>query len=728
MSLRLSLVSAKVSDAWSKARRRYFDPALDVLQLNVGKAKLSWLLAGINILLVILVVGGLSVSAVSLLRKLADNQGIVRVQFAGATAREELRRTHEDLLTAARGIAAQGALRRLVHPESATSLEPVLRRACQAASADNCAAVRGQSVLAQTDPSLDWKLVLAAHEEQGERFFVAPPPPAEPMLGAVVTIDGVDDAQVYALRALSGALAEKLSERAGLEVRLVGIRDYARAGGDDVTQLHTNAVSDGLSAAERVKDSNVFASSFPVFASTGEAIALIETRLPTGELDAVVSALVRRLWITALLLGGLAVLAAVWLGREVAQPVRELTNAAERLGHGDFSTSIPVHGAAEVGVLSRTMETMRHNLVDLTSALRKREAEAQAVLNGVIEGVYAVDRERRVTYLNPQAARLLGIPPEDAIGRFCGNVLKPCVVNGHRPCETSCPILQARASGSASAVEQLQINDESPRNVIVTSTAPVDGLQVQVIRDETELEAVRRARDSVLANISHEFRTPLAAQLASIELLRDGLATMSESQRRELVMSLERGTHRLTRLIDNLLESVRIEAGQLAIRRQSLTLPELIDDAREMLGSLFEQRRQTLKVDLPEDLPWIEGDSLRLTQVFVNLMANANKYAPENSVVRVGAKAADGKVDVWIEDEGAGVPEASHGSIFDRFSRGKEEEPEPGGLGLGLWIVKSIVERHGGTVRAERTDQGRTRFSVTLPRSGESPDVSQDSR
>lgn len=715
MASRPSSLRAVAPELVAKVRRKLSDAARAARDLDLSKAKLSWLLAGINILLVMLVVGGISISAVGLLRKLADNQGIVRVQFAGATAREELRRVSEDALTAARGVAAQPTLRRIARTETATALEPVLRRACQAAAAEACLLLQDQTVIAQSMAVAALPEILAAHSEQGERFMVAPAAPALPMLGAVAPVDGDATLRVYVLRTFDADLAAKLTERAGLDVRLIGYRAHASASPDELTQLHTAAMSDGRFAASRIKELDVFASSFPVFASTGEAIALIETRLPTAELDAVVSALVRRLWITALILGGLAVAAAVWLGREVAQPVRELTNAAERLGHGDFSTSIPVHGAAEVGVLARTMETMRHNLVDLTSALRKREAEAQAVLNGVIEGVYAVDRERRITYLNPQAARLLGIPAEDAIGRFCGNVLKPCLVNGQRPCETACPILQARTSGSARAVEQLQLMDDAPRNAVVTSTAPVDGLQVQVIRDETELEAVRRARDSVLANISHEFRTPLAAQLASIELLRDGLETMSEAQRRDLVMSLERGTHRLTRLIDNLLESVRIESGQLAIRRQSLTLSELIDDAREMVGSLFEQRNQTLEVSIPEELPWIEGDGLRLTQVFVNLLANANKYAPENSTVRIGARAHDNAIDAWVEDEGPGVSEAAHGSIFDRFSRGKDEEPEPGGLGLGLWIVKSIVERHGGTVRAERTSEGRTRFTVSLP-------------
>src|SRR4029077_6316113 len=140
-----------------------------------------------------------------------------------------------------------------------------------------------------------------------------------------------------------------------------------------------------------------------------------------------------------------------------------------------------------------------------------------------------------------------------------------------------------------------------------------------------ELEGVRRARDSVLANISHEFRTPLAAQLASIELLLEGMSSMAPERQEELVRSLERGTLRLTRLIDNLLESVRIESGQLGIRRQSVELREVGEDAQALVGSLLPLRRQTLEVTLPEDLPLIGGEKPRLTQVFVNLLANANK-------------------------------------------------------------------------------------------------------
>jgi signal transduction histidine kinase len=361
------------------------------------------------------------------------------------------------------------------------------------------------------------------------------------------------------------------------------------------------------------------------------------------------------------------------------------------------------------------MDDMRRNLIELTATLRRRESEAQAMLQGVVEGVFAVDGERKVRYLNPQAARMLGVDAAVAVGRFCGDVLRPCGSGGQRPCDTACPILIARESGKGQATELLEREDGARRVVVITSAGPTEGLQVQVMRDETEVEAVRRARDSILANISHEFRTPLAAQQASIELLRDGLATMSREQVEELVVSLQRGTLRLTRLIDNLLESVRIESGQLGIRRQVVELAQVIEDAEQLVAGLLAQRKQMLHVELPAGLPTIQGDAQRLTQVFTNLLANANKFGPEGSEIRIGAETGVGEVSLWVEDQGAGVPELDGASIFERFYRSADQDPEPRGLGLGLWIVKSIVERHGGRVRVERTTDGRTRFSVTLP-------------
>lgn len=687
---------------------------LSALWPDPTHTSLGWWMVAVHVVLVLLVAVGLSATAIGMLRALADQQGKARVLLAGATAHEDLRRMTEDALSSARVLAQRPTLRRLLDEHQDEAVVPFLRRFCDTSQLDACAVFSGATLLAATGPALDWQGIRSESAEQGPTFLALPSNMHLPAFGAFVSMPGAGDIRVYVLRLLDARLASELTQRVGTPVRFVDYRTYTADPVNAYTALYSAALADGRSAARRLDSLGLYEASVPLFASSGEAIGFIDAGVPIGLVESSTSRLIRSLVLTTLALAAFAVLAGTILSRRVLGPVKALTDASVRIGQGDFSVSIPPGGAAEVGALARTMEDMRRNLLELTGALRRREAEAQAVLGGIIEGVYAVDEHRNVRYLNAQAARLLRVEPQEAVGRFCGDVLKPLPDNGRRPCDHRCPILTARAEGSAQCVERLQRGKET-RTAVVSSAAPAEGMQVQVIRDETELEAVRRARDSVLANISHEFRTPLAAQLASIELLLDNLDTMPPAHRRELTESLQRGTLRLTRLIDNLLESVRIESGQLAIRRQSVDLAEVIEDAKALIGSLLALRRQRLEVLLPEERPLIEGDQHRLTQVFVNLLANASKFAPEGSTVRIGCESGERQLAAWVEDEGPGPPSPAAEGLFAPFSRGAGQEPEPGGLGLGLWIVRSIIERHGGNVRMERTGEGRTRFTMILP-------------
>jgi signal transduction histidine kinase len=695
---------------------------LERLRIDPATTRLRWWLAGSEVVIVLMVAGGLSLYAGERLRQEADSQGTARVQLGGAMARETLRRMEEDALAAARSIGDDPALQQALGASN-QDVDAVLRRLCPPDSAEACALFDGARLLSHTGANLPWNEILLSIARQGHIFLAAPVASPTALFGATAPVSAHEGFSIIVVHPLDARLAANLSQAAGLAIRLIDYRSYTTAAVDQLSSVHSASLADGHYAVAHIQPLDLYVASFPLFTSAGEVIALIEARLPAAQIDSEIRSLIHRLLITALVLALLAVLAGAVLGQFVAGPVQDLTEAAQRLSQGDFSTSIPMGGTAEVGALARTMEDMRRNLVNLTGTLRRREAEAQGVLAGIVEGVFAVDRDRNIRYLNPQAAKLLGVDPQAAVGRFCGDLLKPQNVNGVRPCEADCPILRARITGTAQSLERLALTEAAVRTTIITSSGMVEGLQVQVLRDETELEAVRRARDSVLANISHEFRTPLAAQLASIELLRDGLNTMPPPAREKLVVSLERGTLRLTRLIDNLLESVRIESGLLSIRQQSAALGEVILDAQALVDSLLVQRQQSLEVELPDDLPLVHGDKTRLTQVFVNLIANANKFAPDGSVLRIGATGKGEQVETWVEDEGPGVPEGDAESVFERFRRGTDAEPEPGGLGLGLWIVKSVIERHGGTIVVGRTVQQRTRFSFTLPISPETREL-----
>ena len=699
---KLKAVWLRLAKAWKPGLQR-------LIARPHSLERLLLLTMGVVVLLTIVAI---ALASVGLLRDQAAEQALARVRTAAHAARYEIRRVSEDTVTAARLLAGRPTLGRLAEGSNSLQLQLFLRRFCDTAGLDACAVFHDTRLLAATGAEIPWDQAIAAAREQGDGFMIASR--ARGPLGALVEIPGLEGGQVMAIRQLDDRLAQKLSQQVGMEVHLLPLTDWLEAVDPAYRDVHSEALATGDIAVSPIPARGQYAASLPLFASTGEAILLIEARLPAEDVAGVVASFVRRLVFVTILLAALALLAALVLARRIGAPLSALANSAERLGQGDFSSSIPAQGTQEVAALARTMDDMRRNLIDLTRTLRHREAEAQAVLQGVVEGVYAVDSERRIRYLNPQAARMLGAPADELIGKFCGDVLKPRDVDGRRPCDTNCPIYTARDDGKAQSTEHIDAGGV-PRTVVITSAAPAGGLQVQVLRDETELEAVRRARDSVLANISHEFRTPLSAQLASVELMLDGLDAMPRERLGELLESLQRGTLRLTRLIDNLLESVRIESGQLGIRRQPVGLAQVVEDAQDLMAGLLTQRRQVLRIALPDDLPVISGDAQRLTQVVTNLLANASKFGPEDSEITIGAARENGSVELYVEDAGPGAPELEGTSIFERFYRAADQEPDPRGLGLGLWIVKSIIERHGGLVRAERTPAGLTRFSVTLP-------------
>jgi signal transduction histidine kinase len=670
-------------------------------------------------LLVVLAVAAMSIFSIAALRRLADAEGLTRVELAVSSAREGIRLSTEDLLTTARTLGERPALQRQLRGPVPETLQPFLARYCESVAVDACALVRGDDLIATTPGPIEWDLVLAAADEQGERFLITGAAPKIALSGARAGVEEHPGVTVIVLRNLDERLAARLTERTGVPIQIV---DYAsfEPGEGPLAILNTDALSRGGTVAAYIDALDAYAASLPFASTSGETIALLDARLAVAEVMAPASDMTRNILFVAALIAALALATSIFIGHYWISAVEGLTDAAERLGSGDLAASIPIGGGKELTLLGTTLERMRTNLVELTADLRRSEMEAKAVLGGIVEGVYSVDEERRIRFLNPQAERLLKVSAHDAIGRFCGDVLKPALdAHGRRPCEHSCPIIEVRRGGSGRALEQVApLSPDSPRRVVIASAPPsADGMQVQVLRDETELEAARRTRDTVLANISHEFRTPLAAQLASIELLRDGIGAMDEEGQRELVSSLHRGTQRLAWLIDNLLESVRIEAGQLAIRHQDVVLEDVIVAARELIEPLIAQRGQRIELTIGNDVPVVRGDQQRLTQVVVNLLANANKFAPQDSTIRIGVRGNEtGGLVFWIEDEGVASPGIEDARLFDQFRRSRgEADRDESGIGLGLFIVRSIVERHGGTVRLERTEQGRTRATVELP-------------
>ena len=676
----------------------------------------SWLSGG-SLLIVFAALGIMAMVSSLVVSRFAQRQALARSQLAVSTARDYLRRLGETSVGVARTLAANSTLnRQLVEPVNALTLGIFLRNYCESVAARACAVGASTGIVAASDAALPWTDIAGAQREQGERFALAPRTTGPALLGAAAHLSTAPQLTVLIVQALDGPLLAEAGRQAGARVRAQNIGNYRAPDDDPMTALHAAALGARSDSAARVAALDSYAASTVLVNSAGEPVALIDALVPATEFDRSAATYRRVVLLVSLLVAALAGLAGLLAARWLAAPVVRLADMARRIGQGDFSPAVPAAIPRELNLLAHAMDEMRQNLIELTDRLRRRESEAQAVLNGVVEGVYVTDEQRIIRYANAQFMRLLHRDAGTVIGHFCGDVLHPTLPMAQRPCDQHCPIIQARTQGAARCVETLRLADESNLSTVVVSAAPSDGRQVQLLRDETDVEAARRARDSVLGNISHEFRTPLAAQLAAVELLRSGLNHLQPAEQSHLLANVERGVLRLMRLIDNLLESVRIESGQLSLRSQQVELAATVRDAVELLAPLLEQQQLRVAVDLAalQGRPVI-GDAQRLQQVFVNLLANAIKFAPAGSSIYLGGACDAATLYIWVEDEGPGVPAGDSNLLFERFRRGEHNEPDSPGLGLGLWIVRSIVARHAGSVHVERTAQSRTRFVIALP-------------
>jgi signal transduction histidine kinase len=219
-----------------------------------------------------------------------------------------------------------------------------------------------------------------------------------------------------------------------------------------------------------------------------------------------------------------------------------------------------------------------------------------------------------------------------------------------------------------------------------------------------------------LANISHDFRTPMAALNASLEYLLDDFYQLSREDIYRLLKSVHLSVNNLQTLIDNLLESSNIEAGRFTIRPRSIELSDVISEAIHVIQPFFDRRMQKLTTDVPEELPDIFGDHLRLRQVLVNLLSNASKFGPLGQPIHISAEVAeDGMVRVSIADRGPGIPEQYRKNLFQRFLRLNEPDGAQYGIGLGLSVVKIIVEEHTGSVGVAERPGGGSIFWFTVP-------------
>jgi two-component system sensor histidine kinase BaeS len=233
-----------------------------------------------------------------------------------------------------------------------------------------------------------------------------------------------------------------------------------------------------------------------------------------------------------------------------------------------------------------------------------------------------------------------------------------------------------------------------------------------------ERDQLDRMKDEFVLTASHELRSPLTSVQGFAELLLLERDRLSPKQAETVEVILDNTRH-LVRLLNDLLDLARSDAGRLTIKPEPAAAAALIEDAVRTMRAQFDARGQALRLEIETDLPAIEADRDRIRQVLVNLLTNANEYCPEGAGIAVKARSADAEVEIDVIDDGPGIPPQQLEHIFERFTRGDAGETQRvGGTGLGLAISKSLIELHGGTIAAESTPGAGSTFRVRLPAIG----------
>lgn len=409
---------------------------------------------------------------------------------------------------------------------------------------------------------------------------------------------------------------------------------------------------------------------------------------------------------TALALGTTAVMG-VALARTITGPIRALTRTAAQIAGGDFKQTIQIRSADEIGQLGATFNTMTNRLIESLGEVQDEKNRVEVILTHMADGLVAADKAGHVVRLNEAAQRMLAVEEAEALGRHLDE-LWPTMGFGELAtvaAETDHALIQEVRFGSLIFTARVT---PLPRESQAAGT-------VIVIQDVTEMKRLTEMRREFVANVSHELRTPLTSVKSYVETLIDGAAE-DPDLRMQFLQVVESETDRMTRLVRDLLNLSQLDQGGVQWEVASHAVGPFLADMVHRLEPQIAQKGLTVEVHVDPQTPSARFDRDKISQVIINLLANAIDFTPSGGRLWVEARREGESVRFSVRDSGVGIPEADLPRIFERFYRvDKARTRTMGGTGLGLAIAKQIVELSGGTIHINSVLGEGTEILFTLP-------------
>ena len=416
-----------------------------------------------------------------------------------------------------------------------------------------------------------------------------------------------------------------------------------------------------------------------------------------------------RYWMVALaivlLTGGLS----VWNAAGLSRRIRKLEEFSHKVAGGDFQPFETNGRGDELDDLARAFNATAARLAETIRVLSDERNREATILGSMIEGVAVISARERVLYSNRAFSQILGLEGQAVEDRPLIEVVRHTGLLA---------VIKQALQAEKQQVSEIVVGTVRPRSFAVTATPVRAGGAsgaVLVLHEISELRRLERVRQDFVANVSHEFRTPLTAIQGFAETLLTG-ALDDPANRRRFVEIIRDHATRLARLTEDLLELSRIEAGELKLEFQPVSVQQLVDSCVETVSLKAGAKQLELKVSVPEGLPDVRGDANRLQEVLQNLLDNAVQYTPPGGSIEVSAANSNKQIVITVADTGIGIPQAEQSRIFERFYRvDAARSREAGGTGLGLSIARHIVEVHAGRLWVESTVGEGSRFHFSIP-------------
>jgi PAS domain S-box-containing protein len=431
---------------------------------------------------------------------------------------------------------------------------------------------------------------------------------------------------------------------------------------------------------------------------------------------------VAQLWFyRTLLIAGLMVAAGIalafWLANRIVEPLRALTATTSKIAGGDLDAKAEVNSEDEVGILAAEYNRMAERIRQLRLSDKGKLIVARQMTEAAIDSLYdpviVTDAEGCVTKLNPAAEEIFGSEAENA-GKHIGEVAGDARIAG----AVAEAVQSQRAVAGEGSASVLPLAVAGAERAFRLRTTPMRDTEkhllgaVTLLEDITHLREIDRLKSEFIATASHELRTPLTSVQMGVHLLLEGAAGELNDKQTEVLGACREDCERLDKLMRDLLDLSKIEAGESQPELLPLKARELLNDEAETLRSQVEAKGLSFVVDIPVQLPRVMADRSQVERVMANLVVNAIRYTRQGEI-KITAEQRGHHVAVSVSDTGEGIPSEYLSHIFDKFVQ--VPGAATGGAGLGLAISRLIVEAHGGQISVQSVMGHGSTFTFTLP-------------